>query len=132
MLKLHTTYNAHEACDRCDRNRLFRREKKTHRKKHRKYRFPTLRRAPVAPGAKKNSAMIIPRCARISRELTSRHDALVAVTAFLISVASSFGINWAQSPPYMLTLAAAVIVTTRIAGNIVSAVNADVIPVPLR
>ncbi|KYN00411.1 Synaptic vesicle glycoprotein 2B [Cyphomyrmex costatus] len=54
------------------------------------------------------------------------------VTALLISVASSFGINWAQSPPYMLTLAAAVIVTTRIAGNIVTAVNVDVIPVPLR
>jgi hypothetical protein len=84
-------------------------------------------------GAKKKSAIIIPRYARVvSRELTSRHDALVAVTAFLISMASSFGINWAQSPPYMLTLAAAVIVTTRIAGNIVSAVNADVIPVPLR
>ncbi|TGZ49244.1 Synaptic vesicle glycoprotein 2B [Temnothorax longispinosus] len=54
------------------------------------------------------------------------------ITALLISVASSFGINWAQSPPYMLTLAAAVIVTTRIAGNIVTAVNVDVIPVPLR
>ncbi|XP_020286904.1 synaptic vesicle glycoprotein 2C-like [Pseudomyrmex gracilis] len=57
---------------------------------------------------------------------------IVMLTAFLISVASSFGINWGQSPPYMLTLASAVIVTTRIAGNIVTAVNVDVIPVPLR
>ncbi|KAI4486811.1 hypothetical protein M0804_006181 [Polistes exclamans] len=57
--------------------------------------------------------------------------ATVAVVAFLISLASSFGINWAQAPPYMLTLAAAVIVTSRIASNIVTAVNADVIPIPL-
>ncbi|OAD57016.1 Synaptic vesicle glycoprotein 2A [Eufriesea mexicana] len=54
------------------------------------------------------------------------------LAAFLVSVISSFGINWAQSPPYMLTLAAAIIVTTRIAGNIVTAVNIDVIPIPLR
>ncbi|KAL2719010.1 synaptic vesicle glycoprotein 2B-like [Vespula squamosa] len=59
-------------------------------------------------------------------------DATVAVAAFLISLASSFGINWAQAPPYMLTLAAAVIVTSRIASNVVNAVNADVIPIPLR
>lgn len=57
---------------------------------------------------------------------------IVMLTGFLISVVSSFGINWAQSPPYMLTLAAAIIVTTRIAGNIVTAVNVDVIPLPLR
>ncbi|KAL0112813.1 hypothetical protein PUN28_012225 [Cardiocondyla obscurior] len=63
---------------------------------------------------------------------TKLRKQIVMFTAFLISVASSFGINWAQSPPYMLTLAAAVIVTTRIAGNIVTAVNVDVIPVPLR
>ncbi|KAH0948766.1 hypothetical protein HN011_004633 [Eciton burchellii] len=63
---------------------------------------------------------------------TKPRKQIIMLTAFLISVASSFGINWAQSPPYMLTLAAAVIVTTRIAGNIVSVVNADVIPVPLR
>lgn len=67
----------------------------------------------------------------VIRKLTGA-TLFLAVTAFLISVASSFGINWAQSPPYMLTLAAAVIVTTRIAGNIVTAVNVDVIPVPLR
>nr|KAF7413037.1 hypothetical protein H0235_012888 [Vespula pensylvanica] len=59
-------------------------------------------------------------------------DATVAVAAFLISLASSFGINWAQAPPYMLTLAAAVIVTSRIASNVVNAVNADIIPIPLR
>ncbi|XP_011135735.1 synaptic vesicle glycoprotein 2B isoform X2 [Harpegnathos saltator] len=63
---------------------------------------------------------------------TKLRKQIVMLTAFLISVASSFGINWAQSPPYMLTLAAAVIVTTRIAGNVVTAVNVDVIPVPLR
>lgn len=63
---------------------------------------------------------------------TKLRKQIIMLTAFLISVASSFGINWAQSPPYMLTLAAAVIVTTRIAGNIVTAVNVDVIPVPLR
>lgn len=57
---------------------------------------------------------------------------LILVAAFLISVLSSFGINWAQAPPYMLTLAAAVIVTSRIAGNVVTAVNAEVIPIPLR
>ncbi|EZA50054.1 Synaptic vesicle glycoprotein 2B [Ooceraea biroi] len=63
---------------------------------------------------------------------TKLRKQIIMLMAFLISVASSFGINWAQSPPYMLTLAAAVIVTTRIAGNIVTAVNVDVIPVPLR
>ncbi|XP_011863383.1 PREDICTED: solute carrier family 22 member 16-like isoform X2 [Vollenhovia emeryi] len=63
---------------------------------------------------------------------TKLRKQIIMLTALLISVASSFGINWAQSPPYMLTLAAAVIVTTRIAGNIVTAVNVDVIPVPLR
>lgn len=68
---------------------------------------------------------------KITGELTDV-TTIVPVTAFLISVASSFGINWAQSPPYMLTLAAAVLVTTRITGNIVTAVNVDVIPVPLR
>ncbi|XP_034194459.1 synaptic vesicle glycoprotein 2B isoform X1 [Osmia lignaria lignaria] len=57
---------------------------------------------------------------------------LILVAAFLISVISSFGMNWAQLPPYMLTLAAAIIVTTRITGNIVTAVNVDVIPIPLR
>lgn len=57
---------------------------------------------------------------------------VLLLTGFLVSVVSSFGINWAQSPPYMLTLAAAIIVTTRIAGNIVTAVNVDVIPIPLR
>lgn len=64
--------------------------------------------------------------------ITKLRKQIIMLMAFLISVASSFGINWAQSPPYMLTLAAAVIVTTRIAGNIVTAVNVDVIPVPLR
>ncbi|XP_018365227.1 PREDICTED: uncharacterized protein LOC108762649 isoform X2 [Trachymyrmex cornetzi] len=63
---------------------------------------------------------------------TKLRKQIIMITALLISVASSFGINWAQSPPYMLTLASAVIVTTRIAGNIVTAVNVDVIPVPLR
>ncbi|XP_018051675.1 PREDICTED: uncharacterized protein LOC108689428 [Atta colombica] len=63
---------------------------------------------------------------------TKLRKQIIMITALLISVASSFGINWAQTPPYMLTLAAAVIVTTRIAGNIVTAVNVDVIPVPLR
>ncbi|XP_067215213.1 synaptic vesicle glycoprotein 2C-like [Linepithema humile] len=63
---------------------------------------------------------------------TKLRKQIILLTAFLISVASSFGINWAQSPPYMLTLAAAVLVTTRITGNIVTAVNVDVIPVPLR
>ncbi|XP_014482770.1 PREDICTED: synaptic vesicle glycoprotein 2A-like isoform X2 [Dinoponera quadriceps] len=63
---------------------------------------------------------------------TKLRKQIIILTAFLISVASSFGINWAQSPPYMLTLAAAVIVTTRIAGNVVTAVNVDVIPIPLR
>ncbi|XP_076387019.1 synaptic vesicle glycoprotein 2B isoform X2 [Megachile rotundata] len=57
---------------------------------------------------------------------------LIMVAAFFLSVISSFGMNWAQHPAYMLTLAAAIIVTTRIAGNIVTAVNVDVIPVPLR
>lgn len=56
----------------------------------------------------------------------------VVVAAFFISVISSFGINWAQSTPYMLTLAAAIIVTTRITGNIVTAMNIDIIPIPLR
>ncbi|XP_039311886.1 uncharacterized protein LOC105195955 isoform X2 [Solenopsis invicta] len=63
---------------------------------------------------------------------TKLRKQIIILMALLISVASSFGINWAQSPPYMLTLASAVIVTTRIAGNIVTAVNVDVIPVPLR
>ncbi|XP_047361449.1 synaptic vesicle glycoprotein 2B-like isoform X1 [Vespa velutina] len=57
---------------------------------------------------------------------------MILFAAFLISLASSFGINWAQAPPYMLTLAAAVIVTSRIASNVVNSVNADVIPIPLR
>ncbi|XP_043523011.1 synaptic vesicle glycoprotein 2C-like isoform X1 [Frieseomelitta varia] len=56
----------------------------------------------------------------------------IMLAAFLISVISSFGMNWSQSPPYMLTLASAIIVTTRITGNIVTAVNIDVIPIPLR
>ncbi|KAK2581246.1 hypothetical protein KPH14_008037 [Odynerus spinipes] len=63
---------------------------------------------------------------------TTLRKKLVLLAAFLISLVSSFGINWAQAPPYMLTLAAAVIVTSRIAGNVVTAVNADVIPIPLR
>ncbi|XP_036143143.1 synaptic vesicle glycoprotein 2B isoform X2 [Monomorium pharaonis] len=63
---------------------------------------------------------------------TKLRKQIIMLMALLISAASSFGINWAQSSPYMLTLAAAVIVTTRIAGNIVTAVNVDVIPVPLR
>ncbi|KZC15125.1 Synaptic vesicle glycoprotein 2B [Dufourea novaeangliae] len=54
------------------------------------------------------------------------------LVGLLISVGSCFGINWAQAPPYMLTLAAAIIVTSRVALNIVTAVNVDVIPVPLR
>ncbi|XP_050579268.1 synaptic vesicle glycoprotein 2A-like [Bombus affinis] len=56
----------------------------------------------------------------------------IMLAAFFISVISSFGINWAQSTPYMLTLAAAIIVTTRITGNIVTAMNIDIIPIPLR
>ncbi|XP_050465178.1 synaptic vesicle glycoprotein 2B-like [Cataglyphis hispanica] len=64
--------------------------------------------------------------------ITKLRKQIIMLTAFLLSVASSFGINWAQSSPYMLTLAAMVIVTTRIASNIVTAVNVDVIPVPLR
>ncbi|KAG7197803.1 hypothetical protein KM043_001617 [Ampulex compressa] len=69
----------------------------------------------------------------ISMATTTRfRKKFTMLAAFLISVVSSFGINWAQSAPYMLTLAAAIIVTTRIAGNIVTAVNVDVIPIPLR
>lgn len=56
----------------------------------------------------------------------------IMLIAFLISVISSFGMNWAQSPPYMLTFAAAIIVMTRITGNIVTALNIDIIPIPLR
>ncbi|PBC26393.1 Synaptic vesicle glycoprotein 2C [Apis cerana cerana] len=56
----------------------------------------------------------------------------IMLIAFLISVISSFGMNWAQSPLYMLTFAAAIIVTTRITGNIVTALNIDIIPIPLR
>ncbi|XP_076755311.1 synaptic vesicle glycoprotein 2A [Xylocopa sonorina] len=56
----------------------------------------------------------------------------IMLAGFLLSVVSSFGINWAQAPPYMLTLASAIIVTSRITGNIVTAVNLDVIPLPLR
>ncbi|KOC65938.1 Synaptic vesicle glycoprotein 2B [Habropoda laboriosa] len=63
---------------------------------------------------------------------TSFKKKSILLLAFLVSVVSSFGMNWAQSPPYMLTLAAAIIVTTRITGNIVTAMNVDVIPVPLR
>ncbi|XP_026672973.1 synaptic vesicle glycoprotein 2C-like isoform X2 [Ceratina calcarata] len=57
---------------------------------------------------------------------------LIMAAAFFLSVVSSFGMNWAQSAPYMLTLASAIIVTMRITGNIVTAVNVDVIPIPLR
>ncbi|CAK9821737.1 Synaptic vesicle glycoprotein 2B [Anthophora retusa] len=56
----------------------------------------------------------------------------ILLAAFLVSVVSSFGMNWGQSPPYMLTLAAAIIVTTKITGNIVTTMNVDVIPIPLR
>lgn len=54
------------------------------------------------------------------------------VLTFIISLTCSFGVNWAQVVPYMLTLSATIVVTMRIAGNIVIAVNAEVIPAPLR
>ncbi|XP_066584214.1 synaptic vesicle glycoprotein 2C-like [Prorops nasuta] len=57
---------------------------------------------------------------------------IILLAAFLIMVVSSFGINWAQAPPYMLTLASAIIVTSRITGNIVTALNVAIIPIPLR
>lgn len=65
--------------------------------------------------------------------MTSRtRKGVILLFTFIISIACSFGVNWAQLVPYMLTLSAAIVVTMRIAGNIVLAVNAQVIPVPLR
>ena len=56
----------------------------------------------------------------------------ILLTGFLVSAACSFGVNWAYATVYMLTLSATMVVTTRITGNIVTAINADVIPIPLR
>ncbi|XP_051153787.1 synaptic vesicle glycoprotein 2B-like isoform X2 [Leptopilina boulardi] len=65
--------------------------------------------------------------------LTSRtRKEIIILLMFIIAIVCSFGVNWAQLVPYMLTLSAAIVVTMRIAGNIVLAVNAEVIPVPLR
>ncbi|XP_053987547.1 synaptic vesicle glycoprotein 2B-like [Hylaeus volcanicus] len=57
---------------------------------------------------------------------------ILLLAGFLISVVGSFGSNWGQAPLYMLLLCIAIIVTTRVTGNVVNAVNADVIPTLLR
>ncbi|XP_014298138.1 synaptic vesicle glycoprotein 2B [Microplitis demolitor] len=56
----------------------------------------------------------------------------VLIISYLIAIFSSFGTNWAQLVPLMLTLSASIVVTGRITANIVIAANADVIPIPLR
>lgn len=55
-----------------------------------------------------------------------------AVSCFALGTLSAFAANWMQLVPVMLTLCAAVAVTSRITGNIVIGVNASVIPLPLR
>ncbi|XP_043463739.1 synaptic vesicle glycoprotein 2B-like isoform X2 [Leptopilina heterotoma] len=65
--------------------------------------------------------------------MTSRRRIeIIMLFTFIVSIVCSFGVNWAELVPCMLTLSAAIVVTMRIAGNIVLAVNAQVIPVPLR
>ncbi|XP_033228568.1 synaptic vesicle glycoprotein 2B-like [Belonocnema kinseyi] len=61
----------------------------------------------------------------------TRKDSLLLLM-FIISITCSFGVNWAQVVPYMLVLSATIVVTMRIAGNIIIAVNAEVIPASLR
>ncbi|XP_076232505.1 synaptic vesicle glycoprotein 2C isoform X2 [Calliopsis andreniformis] len=56
----------------------------------------------------------------------------ILLTTFLLSLISSFGVNWAYNVTYMLILSSMIIVTMRIAGNIITAMNAEVIPLPLR
>ncbi|XP_076160721.1 uncharacterized protein LOC143143416 isoform X3 [Ptiloglossa arizonensis] len=63
---------------------------------------------------------------------TALRKKILLLAGFLVSLVSCFGANWAQAPLYMLLLCIAVIVTTRVTGNIVIAVNTDVIPTPLR
>ncbi|KAG8034392.1 hypothetical protein G9C98_007468 [Cotesia typhae] len=63
---------------------------------------------------------------------TKLRKKIVLVMGYLIAILSSFGTNWAQLVPLMLTLSASIVVTGRITANIVIAANADVIPIPLR
>ncbi|XP_034952155.1 synaptic vesicle glycoprotein 2B-like isoform X2 [Chelonus insularis] len=63
---------------------------------------------------------------------TKLRKKVVMVLAYLLAILSSFGTNWAQLVPLMLTLSAAIVVTSRMTSNIVIAANADVIPMPLR
>ncbi|XP_076285755.1 synaptic vesicle glycoprotein 2B isoform X2 [Lasioglossum baleicum] len=56
----------------------------------------------------------------------------VMLAGFLISTGSGLGMSWVPDPPNILTLAAAIIVTGKIASNAVAAVSVLVIPVPLR
>ncbi|XP_043253875.1 synaptic vesicle glycoprotein 2A-like isoform X1 [Colletes gigas] len=63
---------------------------------------------------------------------TNFRKKMLLLAGFLVAMVSSFGANWAQAPLYMLLLCIAVIVTTRVTGNIVTAMNTDVIPTLLR
>ena len=50
----------------------------------------------------------------------------------LIGAFGCFGANWAIGIPYMLSMVALAIVSSRIGGSILLSYNADIIPVPLR
>ncbi|XP_033321832.2 synaptic vesicle glycoprotein 2B [Megalopta genalis] len=56
----------------------------------------------------------------------------ILLAAFLITAGSGLGISWVPEAPNILTLAAAIIVASKIASNIVAAVSGQVIPVPFR
>ncbi|XP_016840770.1 synaptic vesicle glycoprotein 2A isoform X1 [Nasonia vitripennis] len=57
---------------------------------------------------------------------------IIIVMSFMISTIGSFGANWAVEIPYILALCSSIIVTSRIAGNIIIAYNAEVTPQNLR
>ncbi|XP_028982225.1 uncharacterized protein LOC107041889 [Diachasma alloeum] len=64
---------------------------------------------------------------------TTRHRKRMAMTfCYMIAVVSSFLANWVQLVPIMLILSSAIVVSSRITGNIVIAINATTIPLPLR
>ncbi|XP_078044728.1 synaptic vesicle glycoprotein 2B [Augochlora pura] len=56
----------------------------------------------------------------------------VLLAVLLVATASGLGMSWIPEAVNILTLAAAIIVASKIASNIVAAVSGQVIPVPLR
>ncbi|XP_063972442.1 uncharacterized protein LOC135160150 isoform X2 [Diachasmimorpha longicaudata] len=64
---------------------------------------------------------------------TTRLRKRIAMTfCYVVAIISSFIANWVQLVPIMLVLSSSIVVTGRITGNIVIAINTTTIPLPLR